>query len=567
MKLTLEGFKGAIPQLPPVLLPAQYAQHAENCRLDEGYLRPLLASPAWARPVPLVKQGPIKGLYRFLPVAGDPSSGYLFHWTARTQVAGGFLRGDAQHAVVFTSEGDRPRITDATIATANTDYPSASYWLGVPAPTTQIEAALVQGTGQGDDDDRVERNYIVIYESYWTSQRFEGPPAQDGQGNILFSPTVKPLPGQKVLLTNLPSEPAGSWKVTHVGIFRLSGNQYRRVTRVPIGTTSYEDAIAEEGLGEALPSADFHPPPAELHHVGVLSNGMAYGAHKDELAISYPYLIHAWGPNNRYPLGAKVMACAHIDATLYAFTHEGPFLLSGNDPRSMYVEQVPVGQGCASAESVCVTRHGVSYASPEGLFLLQPGRGWKNLTEGFLLPEQWRAYKPASMLCAAHEDWLLVFWDKGTLPVQRGCLVFRLDQPDFGIVEVPDLFATAAYADPLLDALVLAPPYTGGVPVKPILFQGGDTSSTHFKWRGGLMQAERPVCYQAGRVWSRDYSRPLTLRLYNEAADLLHTQTITSERAFRLPGGYRARAVQVEIEGTQEVLRVELAESLSELAR
>lgn len=565
MKLTLDGFKGAIPQLPPLLLPPNQAQHAENCRLDEGYLRPLLATPAWLRPVPLVKQGHLKGLYRFLPVAGDPASGYLFHWTARTQVASGFLRGDAQHAVAFTSEGDRPRITDATIATANTDYPSQSYWLGVPAPSVQIGAVLGEG-GQGDDDDRIERNYIVIYESYWTSQRFEGPPAQDGQGAILFSPTLKPLPGQKVLLSNLPTEPVGSWKITHVGIFRLSGNQYRRVTRVPIGTTSYEDAIAEEGLGEALPSADFHPPPTDLHHIGVLSNGMAYGAHQDELAISYPYLIHAWGPNNRYPLGAKVMACAHLDATLYAFTQEGPFLLSGNDPRSMYVEQVPIGQGCVSADSVCVTRHGIAYASPEGLFVLRPGQGYASLTEGFLLPEQWRAYKPQSMRCAAHEDWLLVFWDQGGLPAVRGCLVFRLDQPGFGIVEIPGLFATAAYADPLLDALVLAPPFDG-TQNRLLLFQGGSMPDTPLKWRSGLMQAERPACYQVGRVWSRDYSRPLTLRLYNEAADLLHTQQITSERAFRLPGGYRARAVQVEIEGTQEVLRVELAESLSELAR
>lgn len=925
MKVTIDRFGGEVPLLPALALPINRAQTADGCRFDEGYLRALSEDTLWDR-APMVKVGNIKAIYRYKPEAGDPASGYLFHWNQRTQVASGFIRGDSQRAVAFTTEGDFPRITDSSIATTGSDYPAASYRLGVPAPTsaplvsakaggglhissddfsvfteyttmeidsvfnereiidsvasgskilfllkpvtgdvielwrgTRTKTALTDmeklsppkdgswkaiasassyvvlagdgddgsgvaissdnggtwslkatpgsrkwsaiaivpqttdstlpaiiiamsddkaanpiirstnlgtawtsiaspsasswrsvagvvartnygfripfiavaddgdvitsndggvtwttkstipeasnakwfrvrgvevthnydtpsvggianffilssggaavnalytraslsfsltgvvnftnffspGSGydyasfvdvipiplsfeivsslllvnsgndviiigfdnelmgykkiaslsnraasgllpvkyfndsqtplwnhifharmSGDEGDRTERKYLITYESDWTTQRFEGPPAQDNEGNLQLSNTESVLVGQNVLIEGLPiieSIPALPWKVTHVGIYRNSGTAWRRVGRVDAGVTTFLDNIAEDELGEVLASTDFYPPPSDMHHIGTLNNGIAFGVTDNEVAFSYPYLPHAWGPNNRLPFDSTVAAAVSLGALIYAFTKDNPFIITGQDPRSMYAEEIPVGYGCVSADSVCTVGDGVVYVSAVGLHLLRPGQPPTNIIEGLMTRQQWRELSPHSMLCGFYEGWLLVFWRNSP---DKGCLVFRLDAPELGVVNLPDFDVSALYVDTALGALTYVKPFDD-VENKAFIFQGGDVPDTAYKWRSGLLKPPRATTFTAVRVWSRNYDAPLTFRLFDENGTLLHSHDVTSERAFRLPGGQRSMAVAVELEGTQEVMRIEIANSMSELA-
>lgn len=441
----------------------------------------------------------------------------------------------------------------------------ASAFLHKSADVAEDNTEIIHVYRVGEEGEKSERRYLITYESDWTTQRFEGPPAQDAEGNIIFSDTASILPGQGVLLSGLPAIgdiPNLPWKVTHVGIYRNSGTAWRRVGRVDAGVTTFLDNVAEDELGEALASTDFYPPPSDMHHIGTLNNGIAFGVTDNEVAFSYPYLPHAWGPNNRLPFDSTVVAAVSLGALIYAFTKDNPFIIAGQDPRSMYAEEIPVGYGCVSVDSVCAVGDGVVYASAIGLHLLRPGQPPVNISEGLMTRQQWRALSPHSMLCGFYEGWLLVFWNKAP---NKGCLVFRLDEPDLGVVSLPDFDVSALYVDTALGALTYVKPYDG-TENKAFIFQGGDTPNTAYKWRSGLLKPPRATAFTAVRIWSRDYDSPLTFRLFDEEGVLLYSHAVTSERAFRLPGGQRSMAVAVELEGTQEVMRIEIANSMSELA-
>jgi len=96
-------------------------------------LRPLRANTLLAT---LPKPGTIQSIHRFgQELATDAN--YWFHWSADTDVVRGLIFGDTQERTYFTSPAlAAPQVTDLALATTGgTNYPVASYDLGIPTPT------------------------------------------------------------------------------------------------------------------------------------------------------------------------------------------------------------------------------------------------------------------------------------------------------------------------------------------------------------------------------------------------------------------------------------------------
>jgi hypothetical protein len=63
---------------------------------------------------------------------------------------------------------------------------------------------------------------------------------------------------------------------------------------------------------------------------------------------------------------------------------------------------------------------------------------------------------------------------------------------------------------------------------------------------------------------SADSYSSLTFKLFADGS-LKHTQTVTNSEIFRLPGGYRAKAFEIQLEGIDVVNEVCVYESPQEI--
>jgi len=120
------------------LLNDYMAQTATNCKLINGDL------DNWNVPLTVntpTKAGTKKSIYLF-------GGTYWFHWTQDVDVVRGPVAGDTTERTYFTGAGGVPQMTYSPLATTGgTNYPMASYDLGVPAPTAAPTLAVVPTTG------------------------------------------------------------------------------------------------------------------------------------------------------------------------------------------------------------------------------------------------------------------------------------------------------------------------------------------------------------------------------------------------------------------------------------
>ena len=130
MLVRVNQFSGLIPRSDPHLLPPSAATVAENCKMVSGNLKP------WN--LPTVVNTPSK--------TGTKLSIYLYEhlywltWTTDVDVVKGTLPNDAYNRLYWSGDGTPKMSTQSLILTGGTDYPNASFDLGIPAP---IHAPIV----------------------------------------------------------------------------------------------------------------------------------------------------------------------------------------------------------------------------------------------------------------------------------------------------------------------------------------------------------------------------------------------------------------------------------------
>lgn len=127
--LKIVRFLGEAPKISPELLPETVAQYAFNLDLSSGDLLPYRRSEEVAA---LDKVGTVKTIYPMV----DPGTGDLkwLHWTTDVDVATAQIEGDSSQRIYYTGDGV-PKVTNYTLATSGTEFPTASYTLGLPLPT------------------------------------------------------------------------------------------------------------------------------------------------------------------------------------------------------------------------------------------------------------------------------------------------------------------------------------------------------------------------------------------------------------------------------------------------
>jgi len=541
MKIDVTSFKGMLPTVDPTLLSPQHAVAAVNTKLNTGTLKPFRAPVQVATPT---KTGTKQTIYRFGPTPGNDASGFWFHWTSVVDVVRGPVRGDTSERTYYTGDGV-PKVTNNAIAlTGGTNYPMNAYTLGIPAPNIVISVTKGGTAEEGATEaDKRTWAYVATYVSAWGE---EGPPSPP-------SASIDVLPGENVTVGSLGTAPIGNYNIATKRIYRTATDdattEFYFLAEIPVSTTSIMDSTPDAGLGERLPSETWYAPPADMHSIGVLDNGIGYGASKNELYLSEPYMLHAWNPLNAKPSNYPIVAIGAFANTIVALTQQNPMLVQGTDPSSMSDQVLHINQGCVSKRSVVSGDFGVVYASPDGLVLIGPGIA-DVVTRDFLTRDQWQAYKPTSIMGCLYNGMYLGFYNTGTV---QGGFLFDPKNADAGFVHL-DLAPTAAYSDPLSDKLYLL--ISGNI----VAWDAGTLLA--YAWKSKEFVATRHANFTAARLTAKDYAS-LTLKTYVDGV-LTRTHAVANDKPFRLP--FKAgRRFQFELTGTSEVERVEIAESVGEL--
>jgi len=529
-------FGGVAPKVPPRYLQENQAQVALNCPTWLGNLQPIQDTSYIAD---FSKSGTISSIYKFGQDNYNEDE-YWFHWAEDVDVVQGFINGDVTERTYYTGDG-YPKVTNNELALSggSTDYPVASYKLGVPKPT--VAPICILGGTPEEEALAETRTYTYTFVNSWGEE--SGPFSEDPYP---ASAVIDVIEGENVTLT-LPTGVSGNYNITHKRIYRSTSGVYLYVAEIPLSQGTYVDTLDPDALVEELPSLTWEPPRDDLKGLTGMPNGVLAAFSGIDVYFSEPYRPFAWPLQYAQSVGYPIVGLGAIDTTLVVLTKGRPFFIQGSTPDSMVVVEGDVSQACVSKQSIVSLNGGVYYASPDGLVALAPG-GSRIVTQGLFQKPQWQALNPESIRGFISEDRYVGFYDTG---VVKGGFIY---DPASNSFTLHNIHATAGYSDLETDTLYLA------VDNNLHKWEGG--SALTYTWRSKVFTMPDLVSFTCFRVNSESY--PITITVYRDGQEH-HSTTVESRDIQRLPVGY-GHDWEFELTGTGVVFSVQIAQSPREIA-
>lgn len=536
--LALQQFIGANSQLNEKQLPAGVGVNARNLDVSHGDFRGLKAAELVHTLTGYIAQQ--ISLYRFdrdTPPADDGSD----IWIASSLDAD-YMRSlialDTTERTYWT-DGVKPRYTDNTLI-GTAPYPTGSVTLGVPAPDSSMSATLLVA-GTGPDETRVYTD---------TFMRANGD--ESAPNAITTSITVKG--GSTVTLNSFDAVPSGSHGITKRRIYVSTGGDFRRVAEITSATSSTVDsgtrgAILQTGGSTTKPA--WLEPPDELVGLTALWGSMAGGFVGKSYRTCVPGFVHAWPIEYEGVVPDTIVGSAVFGTNWVLTTTGTPYVVNGSTPASMRHQQIYFEQACVSKRSTVSVKHGVCWASREGLCYYGTNGPPRILTQGFISLEEWDSLNPETITGAHWKGWYIGFYNNAS--GRKGFMVNTVNPQ--GVIWL-DQGAYGAYADSLSGDLYLL---SGSFQI--LKWYSGDPLTATFKT--GKTRSKVEANPGVGMVVGTIYTSA-SLKLYADGT-LKHTKTLTDREPFRLPGGYKARDWQVELIGTGPIEGVIVADEMVDL--
>lgn len=599
-------FKGSIPRRSARLLPPDAAQEVEDMILLSGEIRPIGNSRLVLTP---------ENGANALTIERYVNSGVesWLEWTTVVNSVRGPLGDDSLNRRFYTGDGI-PKKTGSDIALTAAPYPSAWYRMGVKTPVTAPALTkTVSGTG-----DVETRYYVYTFVTGWNE---EGGPSLAGS-----VADVPPVGSTVEVDLSGEADPDTEFNITTVNIYRtLTGSVATDFVYVGSITWDYstpannkfDDDLNVEALGSALATYDFDEPPSDLAGLAKHPNSFLVGFSGNYIYFSQPGFPYAWPQKYRKVISEPPVAIGVDGAVIIVATTGRPYTFQGNHPASITPGGLMPEQSCKSAQSLRETSSGVAWATPTGLYVV-PAHGAGNLfTRPFLTAKDWLLLKPETMITVVHDGRAFISYQSDDIGTRKLIVLDPLEPQQYFSTLSND--ATALFADAtgvymLIDGKIYewdadeTVPLTGRYrskrepqrrPVNKAYAQikgdwtlesitGLNLSFAEYQaLRAEILAANAalyqhptaylPQCFGGGTFGEHafagddmitvpaDIGEGVIFRLYGDDNTLRHTQTITDEEPFSLPGNYLAQEYAFETEGAIRVEEVLLADSFEDL--
>lgn len=401
--IRIASFAGEIPRLLPRLLQENYAQVAQNTKLENGALLPI-------RRGKLITRMPFdcKTIYRL----GDKWLG----WDKFVDVEPGPVASDRLYV---TGDG-KPKI----IVNGQT------YDLALARPSSRI-IATVNGTPD------VDLSSTVLFSYTWLTEFDEESEPADLSDGVMWSP------GLTINLSGFGQPPAGR-AINRMRIYRSQTSALGDTTLYFIAEreATAADFVYDENtypMNEVITSTGYNAPPDDLSGLIALPNGIMAAFSGKKVYFSEPYRPHAWPEKYVMTVDYAVVGLGAFGSSVAVLTEGMPYVLQGTTPDTMTSQRLEVNLPCLSATSIVDLGYSVAYASPQGLVTVSQN-GAVVASLNLLTMDQWRAMGPESFVAGQYSGRYMASYDyldeEGML--QRGMMIFDLSGAQPFLVRASD---------------------------------------------------------------------------------------------------------------------------------
>lgn len=569
MKIRIADFKGEIPRRSARLLPDNVATISSNARLDDGNIIPYRGSD----------------LVHTFDAAAQDFYKHNDEWLSFNAFINAAPGPVAQDRLYYTRENGAPRVL-----MGGSDYP-----LAVPTPADSPTVALV-----GTLIDDLAQTVLYAY-TFVTEFDEESAP----------SPLSSPLlwsAGTTVDLSSMTAAPAGRG-IDRRRIYRsqtsASGiTDLYFVAEIPATQTTYSHDPEANPLQEVLSSANYDPPVDTLQGLTSLPNGMMAAFSGKRLFFCEPFIPHAWPDKYSLTVDYDIVALAAFGSTLAILTKGTPYVAQGSAPENMVMERMEINLPCIAARGVVDLGYAAAYPSNEGLVVIT-ATGAQLASRNLFTRDDWLDLSPSTFFAARYDGRYAFGFVDGNIdnvvggdpaldpapanafdggnPTSAilgyvnydggdpftsdainaiGFIDLTGEQPHFLRTNPEDTGSPdQLFRDPLSGEMFLL---TNGTEV--LKFDARNQRTSAYKWRSKLFMAASPVSFSAVLVETNTTEAETVLKTRVYADGKLVRETDHFDRYQRLPGGFRAKEWQVEVEGNAEVTSIALGETLDELA-
>lgn len=460
---------------------------------------------------------------------------------------------DNNYRIYYT--GDQfPKQTNYTKAVSGQSYtwPTQYYRLGVPKPTAAPVAALnVSGTIDTD----FTTAYVYTYVTDWGE---EGAPSAPSN-----TVTIVASDSNSLDVTNVLSPTGVNTNIVSARLYRVNvgdeAGEYQFVKEVDIATavaSGFNDNVNAFDLGEVISTEDFDNPPDNLTGIIQYSNGMYCAYVNNDIYFNEPFFPYAWPSKYRNNLPQTCKGLGSMGGSILVTTDGYPTLLNGSHPANMIATTLPYNKPNTSSRSVVSSKFGVTYSSPEGLFLIDNDTGTL-LTDEIFSEEQWNTYDLDNLVGVFHNDKYYGFFDGSSAGI-----IYDFNNPD-GITtfNITDYTYKYGYTDGTYLYVLVTNNTTQLDEIHS--FETASTDLT-FTWRSKIFQQLEALSFSACRILG---TGTITLNMYingDWTTPAFTKSNITMDGLFRLPSK-RYKEVVIELTGTGYVDLVQFASSVKEL--
>ena len=400
MRCVFSGFGGLVPRLAEHQIGAFGATMAHDVKLRNGILEPWMVNCHFAD---AVEEAQSFGLFGCCAVT----------WQDHVHVA--LMPPDWKRHYIAGREGNGLEAIELACECRPSYYAG-----GVPAPLTPPTASVTEECSREAD----ARSYVYTYVNKWGEESAPSP----------ASNVVRVNDGTTVIVSGLADPPEG-YGITHIFLYRAStgfrpadgklqkfDTAYLFVAAlpVPVENDTFDDTIVGVHLGAALETQDDRFPPYMSGVLSIKDQIRLVGWHKNRIYMSENLQPYNWPARYDLTLDHTIIHMGELNQRLFVTTDSIPYIIdvsSCDDTRCTPVTslETPLPDiGCNPVYGSVMTVHGLFYASPIGLILLQPNGEWIVVTAKWFGEEEWRKLHPDTIVMAYYEGYLLFATDKAT---------------------------------------------------------------------------------------------------------------------------------------------------------
>lgn len=557
MRIKVSNFLGSFPRIHNTKLKDTAAETALNVDVTSGALRPFYNMIYKQQLIDLGAETKAIHFYKF------PEKEGFFQFPDHVDIAYSPIADD-QYRRVYWSGDNRdnghllysysPRLTQS-----EQHNPSVWYRVGIPAPTQTMTIAS-QSTEYTEEELEELSDEARIYVFTYVSETGEES-APSPASALIYIPHDK----SKVELADLTTDTTAStgrfikYKRIYRSLADSNGNaDLYFVGQIDAESSTFTDTLDgnEINTNDPLPTTAWDEPRLNMQGLGVTAKGVNYAFTKKIACFSEPYHPYAWPRDYELTIQYDIVAMGHYEDYIICATTGTPYLISGIDPSSSSVSELPINEPCVSKRSMVSMATCVCYASPNGIVIAY-GATAKLVSDSFFDKDTWTALNPSSIHAVEHRGKYLFFYDTG---VKRGAYLFDPLQVDFGLVELDIWFKSATRHHQTEQLFFLDEDN------KVYFFDDTAQDKRAYTWKSKLFDVGgQGVRFLACSVIADDYD-DVTINIYANA-QLLYSKRITSRQPFRLPNHSKRYDWQFEIVATSVVRDISLSQSMLELAQ